>query len=264
MRSRASGLLSIAIFRRLAASVDQVNRFVRQLAVADVAMRQRGCGNDGTVLNAHTVMNFIPFFQPRKIEIVSSTVGSSTKRAGSGVPMRRLFQYVCGIRRASLRRRCAVRPCANIGEHVAGVHRPSAAPAPTIVCSSSINRMMRPSLSLISVENCFEPLFKFTAKLGPSDKTGEIEANKSLFFILRVRRRWQCAAPDLRRWPFCQRRLHRSAPVVLGAAADHLDDAADFFISADNGIELAESRQLSQVAPVFLQRFVRSIRDSGW
>ena len=44
--------------------------------------------------------------------------------------------------------------------------------------------------------------------------------------------------------------------VVLGAARQHLDDAADFFVAADHRIELALARELGQVAAVLLQRLV--------
>ena len=44
--------------------------------------------------------------------------------------------------------------------------------------------------------------------------------------------------------------------IVLGAARQHLDHAADFLVAADHRIELALARQLGQIAPVLLQRFV--------
>ena len=43
--------------------VDQVDGFVGQEAVGDVAMRQGGRGHDGRVLDAHAVMHFVAFFQ---------------------------------------------------------------------------------------------------------------------------------------------------------------------------------------------------------
>ena len=46
--------------------------------------------------------------------------------------------------------------------------------------------------------------------------------------------------------------------VVLGAAREHLDDAADFLVAADHRIELALPRQLGQVAAVAFERLIRA------
>ena len=47
--------------------------------------------------------------------------------------------------------------------------------------------------------------------------------------------------------------------VVLGAARQHLDDAADLLVAADDRIELALARQLGEVAAVALERLVRAL-----
>ena len=44
--------------------------------------------------------------------------------------------------------------------------------------------------------------------------------------------------------------------VVLGAAREDLDDAADLVVAADDRIELALARDLGQVAAVLLERLV--------
>ena len=55
-------------------------------------------------------------------------------------------------------------------------------------------------------------------------------------------------------------RLADEHGVVLGAAREHLDAAADFVIAADDGIELVLLRQLREVAPVFFERLVSGLR----
>ena len=47
-----------------------------------------------------------------------------------------------------------------------------------------------------------------------------------------------------------------STGIVLGAAGQHLDGAADFLVAADHGVELAVARGLRQVAGIFLQRVI--------
>ena len=47
-----------------------------------------------------------------------------------------------------------------------------------------------------------------------------------------------------------------STGIVLRAAREHLDDAADLLVAADHGIELALARGVGEVARVALQRLV--------
>ena len=47
--------------------------------------------------------------------------------------------------------------------------------------------------------------------------------------------------------------------IVLGAARQHLDHAADLVVAADHRIELALARELGQVAAVALERLVRGL-----
>ena len=76
------------------------------------------------------------------------------------------------------------------------------------------------------------------------------------------------AADDALRQPFDDGRLadagladeHR---VVLRAARQHLDHAADFFVAADHRIELALAGELGQIAPVAGERLVGGLRDSA-
>src|SRR5438034_9657047 len=51
-------------------------------------------------------------------------------------------------------------------------------------------------------------------------------------------------------------RLADEHGVVLGAPREHLDDPADLLVAADDGIELAPSRQVGEVARVALERLV--------
>ena len=58
-------------------------------------------------------------------------------------------------------------------------------------------------------------------------------------------------------------RLADQHRVVLGAAAQHLHDAADFVVAADHRVELALAGGFGQVVGVALQRLVFRSRDSG-
>ena len=76
--SISSGLESISMRMRAGGLVDQVDGLVRQLAVGDVAVRQRGRGDDGRVGDLDPWC-LVRSFRPRRMAMVSSTVGSPTK-----------------------------------------------------------------------------------------------------------------------------------------------------------------------------------------
>ena len=44
--------------------------------------------------------------------------------------------------------------------------------------------------------------------------------------------------------------------IVLGASRQHLNDAANLLVPADDRIELAAARELGEIAPVLLERLV--------
>jgi hypothetical protein len=48
--------------QRCCSLVNQVDRFVGQEAVRDIAMRQGGCSHDGGILDAHAVLPSVTLF----------------------------------------------------------------------------------------------------------------------------------------------------------------------------------------------------------
>ena len=134
---------------------------------------------------------------------------------------------------------------------------PSALPAPTSVCSSSMKRMISPAAAVISCQHRLQPLLELAAVFGAGDQRAEVERQQAL--VLQALR--HVAVDDAQRQALDDRGLadagladqHR---VVLGAARQHLDRAADLLVAADDRIELALARRLGQVAGVFLQRVI--------
>ena len=131
--------------------------------------------------------------------------------AGNGARARRPFRYTCGIRRAWSRRCSAARRGrASASRGCPRPCVPSVLPAPTMVCSSSMKRMILPSLFLTSFEHGLEPLLKLAAVLRARDQRAHIERRKwSCPSGPRARRRARCAAPGPRRWRFCRRPARR-------------------------------------------------------
>ena len=111
------------------------------------------------------------------------------------------------------------------------------------------------------LQHGLEALLELAAVLGAGDQRAHVERDDPLV----LQPFGHVAADDALRQPFDDRGLadagladqHR---VVLGAAGEHLDDAADLLVAADHRIELALRGELGQVAAVPLERFVGRFR----
>jgi hypothetical protein len=107
------------------------------------------------------------------------------------------------------------------------------------------------------LEHGLEPLLELAAILGAGHERAHVERED----LLVLQPFGHVAADDALRQPFDDGRLadagladeHR---VVLGAAREHLDDAAHLLVAADDGIELALLGELGQVAAVAGERLV--------
>ena len=115
------------------------------------------------------------------------------------------------------------------------------------------------------LEHRLQPLLELAAVLRAGDQRAHVERDDPLV----LQPFGHVLADDALRQPFDDGGLadagladeHR---VVLGAARQHLDDAADLLVAADDRIELALARELGEVAAVALERLVGRSRDSGW
>ena len=246
--------------------VDQVDRLVRQEAVGDVAVRQHRRGDQRRVLELHLVMNLVALAQAAQdADRVLDRRLADEHRSGSAVRARRPSRCASGTRRASSRRSCAARRArASASACSTRPSTPSAAPAPTTVCSSSMKRMTCPSASAISLSTALSRSSNSPRYFAPATSAPMSSATIRLFFSPSG----TSPRDDAPRQPFDDRRLadarladeHR---VVLRAARQHLDDAADLLVAADHRIELALARELGQVAAVALERLVGAFRVLG-
>ena len=134
---------------------------------------------------------------------------------------------------------------------------PSALPAPTSVCISSMNRMMPPSDDVTSCSTALSRSSNSPRYFAPAISAPMSSA--SSFLSLQALR--HVAVDDALRQALDDRGLadagladqHR---IVLGAARQHLDGAADLLVAADHRIDLAVARGLGEVAGVFLERVI--------
>ena len=116
---------------------------------------------------------------------------------------------------------------------------------------------MPPAAAVTSDEHRLQPLLELAAIFRAGDQRAHVERHQLL--VLQQFR--HVAIDDAQRQAFGDRRLadagladqHR---VVLGAARQNLDGAADFVVAADDRIELAGAGVGGQVARIFLQRVI--------
>ena len=193
--------------------------------------------------------------------MVSSTVGSPTrtvwKRRSSAASFSMYLRYSSSVVAPTV---CSS-PRASIGFSMFDASiDPSAAPAPTTVCSSSMKRIDLSWRVGDFLEHRLQPLLELAAVLGAGDERAHVERDDPLV----LQPLGHVAAHDAAGQSFDDGGLadagladeHR---VVLRAARQHLDDAADLLVAADDRIELAAPGELGQVAAVPLERLIGAL-----
>ena len=190
--------------------------------------------------------------------MVSGTVGSPTntgwKRRSSAASFSIYLRYSSSV--VAPMQCSSPRASAGLSRLPASI-APSAFPAPTSVCISSMNRMMSPCGLAHLVEHAFQPLLELAAIFRAGDQRAHVEREQALVLDAVG----HVAVGDAQRQALGDRGLadagladqHR---IVLGPAREHLDGAADFLVAADDRVELALARRLGEVAGIFLQRVV--------
>ena len=109
-----------------------------------------------------------------------------------------------------------------------------------MLCISSTKSIIA-SLGLLHVlEDGLEPLFELAAVLGAGDQRAHVERDDALV----LEPFGNVAAHDALGEPFddgglADARLADEDRVVFGAPREHLDDAADLVVAADDRVELA-------------------------
>ena len=194
--------------------------------------------------------------------MVSSTVGSSTrtgwKRRSRAASFSMCLRYSSRVVAPIM---CSS-PRASMGlSMLPASMAPSAAPAPTTVWSSSMNRRIRPSTRLDLVQHGLEAFLELAPVLGPGDQGAHVEGEDRL-----VAQALGDVAPDdplgqaLDDGGLADPRVADQDRVVLGLAGQDLDHPADLGVAADHRVELAGAGVGDQVAPVLGQGLVGDLR----
>ncbi len=244
--------------QRCRSFVDQVDGFVGQEAVRNIAMRQRGRGHNGGILDADAVMHFVALFQSAKDRNRVFDVGFAHEDDLEAALERSIFFDVLaifverggadGAQLAAGQRRL---------QHVGGVNR-AFGRARAHQGVQLVDEQDGLALRVFNVlEDSFETIFKFAAKLRARQHRAQIERHHALV----LQGLGHVAGDDALGQAFddggfAHAGLADQHRIVLGAAREHLHHAADFLVAADDRIELAAPRLFGQVAGITLQRLV--------
>ena len=195
--------------------VDQVDRLVGQEAVGDVALAERRRGDQRRVLDADLVVHLVALLEPaqdrdRVLDASARRRSTGWKRRSSAGSFSMCLRYSSSVVAPTARSS----PRASIGLSMLPASiAPSAAPAPTIVCSSSMKTMIWPSASAISLRTALSRSSNSPRYLEPATSAPRSSATSApVAQRTRAHRRRRCAGPGPRRWRSCPRRARRSGP----------------------------------------------------
>jgi hypothetical protein len=235
--------------------VDQVDGLVRQLAVADVAVRKR-CGRDDRGIgDADAVVNFVALLQAAQDRDRVLDRRLVHQHFLEAPLQRRVLLQVLAILVERGRADAMQLAARQRGlEHVAGVHR-------ALGLAGADHRVQlvdeQDDLAFLLrevVEHGLEALLELAAVLGAGDQRAHVEREDA--FAAQAFRYF--AVDDALRETFDDRRLADAGladqhGIVLGASLQHLHGATDLVVAADDRIELALLRPLGQIDRVLLE-----------
>ena len=238
--------------------VDQVDRLVGQEPVGDVPRRQLGRRHQGRVLDLDLVVDLVALLEAAEDgDRVVDRGLADEDRLEPALERRVLLDVLAEL--VERGRADAAELAARQGrlEQVGGVHRPfGLAGADDQV--QLVDEQDDPALRLGDLlEDGLEPLFELAAELGSGDQGAHVERDQpAVLQALGHVARDDALGQPLDDGGLAHAGLADQDRVVLGAAAEDLDDAADLGIAADDRVHLALARQLDQVAAVALERLV--------
>ena len=222
--------------------VDQVDRLVGQEAVADVAVREdRPAATSAESLIRTPWCTSYRSRRPRRMLIVSSTDGWSTStgwnRRSSAASFSMCLRYSS---RVVAPMQCSSAAGQHRLQHVARVHRALGLAGADDRVQLVDEQDDLPLGVLHFLQHGLEALLKLAAELGAGDQRAHVQRAKTVLSF-----RPSGTSPRTIRWArlddrrLAHARLADEHRVVLGLAAEHLDDAPDLGVPADDRVQLA-------------------------
>ncbi len=235
--------------------VDQVDRLVRQEAVGDVTVRQGGRGDQGGVLDPHAVVDFVAFLESTQDRdgVLHARLlhHDRLETALEG----RVFFDVLAVLFQGRRADATKLPTGESRlQHVRGVNR-SFGGSGADEGVQLVDEQDVPSLRALDLaQQGLQSILELAAVLAAGDEGAQVERDD----LLPLQSLRDIAVDDPAGQPLddgglADARLADQHRIVLGAAGQHLHDATDLFVPADDRIELAATGHLGQVPGIFLQ-----------
>ena len=242
--------------------VHQIDRLVGQESIGDVTVRQHGGRHERGVLELHPVVELVALAQASQ-----DADGVLDRRLADHHGLESPFErgVLLDVFAVLVERRGAdgvqLTPGQHRLQHVGRVHRPFG-------CAGADHRVQlvdeEDDLSLRVgdlLQHGFQPLLELAAVLGSGNQRPHVERDDA--FVLEAF--GNIAAFDAARETLDDRGLADAGfsdehGIVLRAAGENLDDAANLLVTADDRVELLLARHPGQIAPVLLQRLVRALR----
>ncbi len=221
--------------------VDQIDRFVGQETIADVAMRKDRRGHERGILNAHAVVHFVAFLQSAQNRdrildrrLVHHHRLKTPFERGVLLDVLAIFVERGRADRAQLAARQL--RLQHVGSIDRSFRRAGADDGVQFVDEKNDLALRVGDL----FQKSLQPILEFAAKLRARDHRADVQRDE-LLLLERLR---HVAADDAPREAFDDRRLphpgladqHR---IVLRPAREHLHDATNFVVAANHGIDLS-------------------------
>ena len=236
--------------------VHQVDGLVRQLAVADVAVREGGRGDDRRVGDVHAVVDLVALLQAAQdgdgvLDVRLAHVDLLEAALEGGVLLHVLAVLVerggaDGVQLAPGERRL---------QHVAGVHRALGLAGADHRVQLVDEQDDLPFLLGEVLQHRLQPLLELAPELRARDERAHVEGEHALV----LEALGDLAVDDALGEPLDDGGLAHAGladqdGVVLGAALQDLDGAPDLVVAPDDRVELARFGALGEVDGVLLER----------
>ena len=242
--------------------IDKVNGLVRQEAVRDITVGQRGRRDDGGIRDLHAVEDLVALLQATQ-DGDGVFDGRLLDEHGLETALQRRVLF--DILAVFIERRCADAVQLAARQHrleqVARVHA-----ALGLACADDGVQLIdeqddAPLGVLHFVQDGLQALFKFAAVLCARDERAHVQREDRL--VLQGLR--HVAADDPLRQSFgdgrlADARLADEHGVVLRLARQDADDVSDLVVTADDRVRLLFAGVLHQIGAVFLQRLIGVLR----